>query len=194
MSRFFILCTFLFTSLFADQEAFPFVGVSTSKHIVDLKSIATEAPNRENNPSSQDETTFGLQYGVQTQNFRTTITAEGTSDFQSIDAQVDYIFMDSLFGTAKIRPYAGGTLGYIRYDEDLITKYNDNSILDNEENDRNATNTIRNKNGYYGLNLGFLFYVTENIDFDISYHYYIMDRLKPLNSMRGGTFALHYFY
>jgi len=192
MSRFFILFTFLFTALFAEQETFPFIGVTVATHTVDLKPIATIAPNRPNNPESEQETTFGIQYGVQTQDFRTTFSVEGTSDFQSIDVEVDYIFMDSMFGTAKVRPYVGATLGYIRYDEDVIVDYNDNRILDDEANDRNTT--ISNKDGYYGLDFGMLFYVTDNIDMDLSYHYYFMDRLEPLDTMRGATFALHYFY
>ena len=193
MSRFFILFMFLFTSLFAEQETFPFIGVTVATHTVDLMPIATQKPNRPNNPSSQQETTFGIQYGVQTQDYRTTFTAEGNSDFQSIDVQVDYIFMDSMFGTAKIRPYVGATLGYIRYDENLSAQYNDNRILDDELNDRNTT-APRNRDGYYGLDLGMLFYITDNIDLDVSYHYYFMDRLEPLDTMRGATFALHYFY
>ncbi len=193
MSRFFIFFMFLCTSLFAEQETFPFIGVTVATHTVDLMPIATQKPNRPNNPSSQQETTFGIQYGVQTQDYRTTFTAEGNSDFQSIDVQVDYIFMDSMFGTAKIRPYVGATLGYIRYDENLSAQYNDNRILDDELNDRNTT-APRNRDGYYGLDLGMLFYITDNIDLDVSYHYYFMDRLEPLDTMRGATFALHYFY
>ena len=193
MSRFFILFMFLFTSLFAEQETFPFIGVTVATHTVDLKPIATQKPNHPKNPNSQQETTFGIQYGVQTQDFRTTFSAKGNSDFQSMDVEVDYIFMDSMFGTAKMRPYIGGTLGYIRYDENLTAQYNDNRILDDELNDRNVT-TPRNRDGYYGLDLGMLFYITDNIDLDVSYHYYFMDRLEPLDTMRGGTFALHYFY
>ncbi|RUM67344.1 MAG: hypothetical protein DSZ05_02800 [Sulfurospirillum sp.] len=193
MSRFFILFTFLFTSLFAEQETFPFIGVTIATHTVNLKSIATKKPNRPKNPASQEETTFGIQYGVQTQELRTTFSAEGNSDFLSVDVEVDYIFMDSMFGTAKVRPYVGGTLGYIRYDQNLIREYNDNRILKNKKKDGNTT-TIKNRNGYYGLDFGMLFYVTDDIDLDVSYHYYFMNRLKPLDTMNGATFALHYFY
>ena len=192
MSRFFILFMFLFTSLFAEQETFPFIGVTIATHTVNLKPIATAKPNTPNNPKSQKETTFGVQYGVQTQDLRSTFSLEGNSDFISIDAEVDYIFMDSMFGTAKIRPYVGGTLGYIKYDDKLITQYNSNRIENDKANDRNTT--ISKADGYYGLDLGLLLYVTDNIDLDVSYHYYFMDRLEPLDTMRGGTFALHYFY
>lgn len=197
MSRFFILFLFLFATLNATQENFPFIGVSISSHTVNLMSSATDKPNIPNNPSSQKENTIGVQYGVQTQTVRTTFTAEGNSDFQSMDAEVDYIFMDSMFGTAKIRPYIGGTLGYIRYDETVIKKYNDNKIkyeIANNPNVGENNATVSNRNGYYGLDLGMLFYLTDSIDLDVSYHYYFMDRLVPLDTMNGATFSLHYFY
>ena len=192
MTRYFIIFIFLFNTLFADQESFPFIGVTVSTQTVDLKPIATIAPNRPNNPSSESETTFGLQYGVQTQDFRTTFTVESNSDYQSIDVEVDYILMNEMFGTPKVRPYVGATLGYISYDEELITQYNANRIADDMENDRNTS--ISTSDGYYGLDFGFLFYVTDNIDLDVSYHYYLMDRLEPLDTMSGASFSLHYFY
>jgi len=192
MTKIFVLFLFLFNTLFAEQETFPFIGVTVSTQTIDLQSIVTDPPNRLNNPASTKKTTYGVQYGVQTQDYRTTFTAEGNSDFQSIDVEVDYIFMDSMFSTAKLRPYVGATLGYMNYDEELITQYNENRIAKNEENDKNTT--IRPSDGYYGLDLGILFYVSDNIDLDVSYHYYFMDRLEPLDTMRGLTFSLHYFY
>lgn len=190
--RFFTLFIFLFSTLFAEQETFPFIGVTVSSHTVDLKPIATEPPNRLNIPKSKRETTFGIQYGVQTKDYRTTFTAEGNSNFTSVDVEVDYIIFDEMFGTPKIRPYVGATLGYLMYDKELITQYNENRIADDQANDRNTT--IKPNDGYYGLDFGFLFYVTDDIDLDVSYHYYFVDRLEPLDTMTGATFSLHYFY
>lgn len=192
MMRFFILFTFLFSTLFAEQESFPFIGVTVSTQTVELNPIATIAPNTPNNPDSESETTFGLQYGVQTQDFRTTFTIEGNSNYQSMDVEVDYILMNEMFGTPKIRPYVGGTLGYIMYDDALITQYNANRIADDFANDRNTS--ISTSDGYYGLDFGFLFYITDNIDLDVGYHYYFVDRLEPLDTMSGASFSLHYFY
>ena len=192
MTRFFTLFIFLFSTLFAEQETFPFIGVTVSTQTVSIKPIATEPPNRLNVPSSKRETTFGIQYGVQTQDFRTTFTAEGNSNFTAFDVEVDYILFDEMFGTPKIRPYVGATLGYLMYDEELITQYNENRIAEDQANDRNTT--IRPNDGYYGLDFGFLFYVTDDIDLDVSYHYYFVDRLEPLDTMTGATFSLHYFY
>jgi len=192
MSRFFILFIFLFSTLFAKQESFPFIGVTISTQTVNLKPIAHAPPNLLENPSSQSETAFGIQYGVQTQDFRTTFTVEANSNYQSIDVEVDYILMDSMFGMPEIRPYIGGTLGYINYDKELITEYNANRIADDLSNDRNSS--ISTSDGYYGLDFGFIFYITDNIDLDISYHYYLMERLEPLDTLNGASFSLHYFY
>jgi len=198
MSKIFILFLFVFITLNATQENFPFIGVSISTHTVNLLPVATKKPNIPNNPKAQKENTLGIQYGVQTQTLRTTFTAEGNNDFQSLDVEVDYIYMDSMFGTPKIRPYVGATLGYIRYDETLLRAYNDNKIQDEINNNPNiGENNVtipRNRDGYYGLDLGILFYLTDSIDLDVSYHYYFMDRLEPLDTMNGATFSLHYFY
>ena len=192
MTKFLMLFIFLFSTLFAESESFPFIGVTVSSQTVDLKPIATDPPNRLNIPGSENETTFGLQYGVQTKDYRTTFTVEGNNNFQTIDVEVDYILFDEMFGTPKIRPYVGATLGYIHYDETLITEYNENRIADDIANDRNTS--ISTSDGYYGLDLGFLFYVTDDIDLDVGYHYYFMDRLEPLDTVNGATFSLHYFY
>jgi hypothetical protein len=192
MTKIFMLFIFLFSTLFAEQESFPFLGITISTQTVDLKPIATKLPNRFNNPATFEKINFGIQYGVQTKDYRTTFTAEGNSDFQSIDVEVDIMPFDTLFGTPKIRPYIGGTLGYMHYDETLITQFNDNLISENLAKDKNTT--IATSHGYYGLDFGLLFYLTDNIDLDVGYHYYFMDILKPLDTMRGTTFSLHYFY
>ena len=182
-------------TLFAEQETFPFIGVTVSSETVDLKpliQINDKDGNKLIRPTSARETTFGLQFGVQTQDYRTTFTVEGNNNFQSVDVEVDYILFDEMFGTPKMRPYVGATLGYIHYDNDLIEEYNEDRILNDKNNDRNTT--ISTSDGYYGLNLGFLFYVTDDIDLDVGYHYYFMDRLEPLDTMNGPTFSLHYFY
>ena len=190
MTKKFVLFLFLFNILFAEQKTFPFIGVTVSTQTVDLKPIIQDT--NVDRPLSSSETTYGIQFGMQTKDYRTTFTAEGNSNFQSVDVEVDYILMDEMFGTSKIRPYVGATLGYINYDSELIKSYNEDRIVDDANNDRNTS--ISTSDGYYGLDAGFLFYVTDSIDLDISYHYYFMDRLRPLDTMNGATFSLHYFY
>jgi len=194
MTKIFVLFLFLFNTLSAEQESFPFIGVTVSTQSVDLKPIIQGADGKPlaDRPVSSSETTYGIQYGVQTQDYRTTFSAEGNSNFQMIDVEVDYILMDQMFGTPKLRPYVGATLGYVNYDSAVIKAYNEDRILDDKANDRNTS--ISTSDGYYGLDAGFLIYVTDDIDLDVSYHYYFMDRLRPLDTMSGATFSLHYFY
>ena len=181
MSRFFILFIFLFNSLFAEQEQFGFIGIVGSSH------TASFIPDA--NLSDQTETTFGLRFGRQTQDYRTVITVAAGSDHQSVAVEADFFLMDDMFGMPEIRPYVGGTLGYIHYDEDVINTYREDIPLD-----INGTRSTETSDGYYGLNFGFVFYVTDNIDLDVAYSYYFMDRLKPLDTRHGLSFALHYFY
>jgi hypothetical protein len=192
MSKIFMVFVFLFSTLFAKEASFPFIGVSFSSDTVNLLPIVTAAPNRLKNPASVEADTFGLQYGMQTLDYRTTFSIAGNSDYKSFDVEVDYILFDSMFGMPEIRPYVGATLGYINYDKALITRYNENRIQANLDADKNTT--ISSRDGYYGLNAGLLFYITDDIDMDVSYHYYVLDRLTPLDNMQGIKFSLHYFY
>ncbi len=167
MSKFIILFTFLFTTIFAqeDLEQFPFIGVTLATHSIDFNSI-TDA-------SSQNETVLGLRYGKQTLDWRTVFTISGNSDFQTFAVEIDKILLDDLFGMPEIRPYLGATVGYLHYDNI--------SSLDSD-------------GFYYGGNFGFLIYATANIDVDLSYHYYKVSDLDPVDTMQGANLSLHYFF
>ncbi len=167
MLRFTLLFTFLFTILFAQQEneQFPFIGATLATHSIDLKSI--------DQTSSQNETVLGFRYGKQTLDWRTVFTLSGNNDFQTFAMEIDKILLDELFGTPKVRPYLGATIGYLHYDE--------NASLDND-------------GFYYGGNFGFLIYATATIDVDLSYHYYKISGLDPLDTMQGASLSLHYFF
>jgi len=47
---------------------------------------------------------------------------------------------------------------------------------------------------YYGANFGFLIYGTDNLDLDVSYHYYKVEGIEPIDVMQGFTFGINYFY
>lgn len=173
MSKFILLFTLLFTTLFAqeDPEQYPFIGVTLATHSIDFKSTA--------DTSSQDETVLGLRYGKQTQDWRTVFTLSGNSDLQDFSVEVDYIILDELFGTPKLRPYLGATLGYLHYDN--IPTYENISSS--------------NSHGYYyGGNLGFLIYATATVDVDLAYHYYKVSEIDPLDTMQGANLSIHYFF
>lgn len=167
MLRFTLLFTLLFTTLFAQQknEQFPFIGATLTTHSIDLKSIEQT--------SSQNETVLGLRYGKQTMDWRTVFTLSGNNDLQTFSMEIDKILLDELFGTPKIRPYLGATIGYLHYDQ--------NDSLDSD-------------GFYYGGNFGFLIYTTATIDVDLSYHYHKVSGLDPLDTMQGASLSLHYFF
>lgn len=179
MLRFLVSLLFFFHTLFADSTQYPFLGIMVSSDTVTLTSDTQK--------DDQKETLFGLRYGKQTQDFRTVFTLRGNGDYQSIAVEADAFLMDDMFGMPEIRPYLGGTLGYMHYDEETLEQYKENLPADTDTS--SDTSEI-----FYGLNFGFVFYVADNIDLDLSYHYYFIDRLEPLDTMHGVGFALHYFY
>jgi hypothetical protein len=183
MSRFFILFIFLFNSLSADQEQFGFIGLIGSSDKVSFVSDA--------DLNNETETAFGLRFGRQTQDYRTVFTVAGSSNQQSVAVEADVFITDDMFGVPEIRPYLGGTLGYMNYDEDQLDIYREDLPVD-----INGSRPTDTSGLFYGLNVGFVFYVTDNIDLDVSYHYYFIDKndLDPLENMHGVSVALHYFY
>ncbi len=159
-----LIFLFLLTSLFSQEtEEFPFLGVTISTQSIDLKNL-----------SNKKDTTIGIRYGKQTQDWRTMFTYEYKSNgLQSFSMEIDKILMDEIMGMPEFRPYLGASIGVLKYDNDALS---DTSGI------------------FYGANLGLLIYVTDNIDADLSYHYYKVDKLQDIDSIEGGTLGLHYFY
>jgi hypothetical protein len=167
MFKFIVLISFLFTTLFAQQdvEEFHFIGLTVSADSMEFDSIA--------DTGDQDETTFGFRYGRQTLDWRTVFTISGNSDLQTFALEVDKILVDALFGMPEIRPYLGATVGYLHYDND---------------------HTSDSDGYYYGGNVGLLLYATDTIDIDLAYHYYKVDKLEPIDTMQGASLSIHFFY
>lgn len=168
MSKLLVVFSLFLTTLFANQaaETFPFLGLTVTTDTIDFKS--------DSNISDEKETTFGIRYGKQTLDWRTMFTISGNNTVQNFSVEIDKILMDDMFGYPEVRPYLGATVGYMRYDKDFLTD--------------------RDYGFYYGGNFGFLIYITDYVDADISYHYYNVDDIEPLRSMQGASFGIHYFY
>jgi opacity protein-like surface antigen len=147
------------------MEEYPFLGITISTQTSDISDTS--------DLDSQTEASIGIRYGRQTINWRTMFTFEYVSDiYRSYSIEIDKILRDDMFGFPEVRPYIGGTAGIVTYlggDEEASTYF-------------------------YGINAGFVIYATDNMDADLSYHYYKVSDFEELNSLQGVGLSLHYFY
>ncbi len=167
MSKLIVLLTFFVTALFSNQasESFSFLGLTTTQNNIDFTNIS--------NIQSEEEVLVGFRYGEQTIKWRTMFTFSGNKEIQELTLEIDKILLDDMFGYPEVRPYLGATIGYLNYKNDTLVE----------------------ENGYYyGGTFGFLIYLTDTIDLDISYHYKRVEDMEPLDSMRGPSIGVHYFY
>lgn len=170
-----LLVSLLFLTLLAGKspETFSFVGLSAS----------TQKINTDSGDTSR-EGGFGLKYGQQSLDWRTIFTLDYTHNaYYGAFVEVDKILLDDMFGTAKLRPYLGGVVGYMKFDKDKLTIPSEKSELFEEMN-----------GFYFGGNFGFIIYATDTIDVDISYHYYKVQSLDFLDDLHGASLGVHYFF
>jgi len=162
-----------------DAQQFPFAGLAVSTKTLGYADRGTT--------HGSDETIsgFSLHYGKQTQEWRTVFGIDYNTDaYSGLYVEVDKILLDSMFGTPKLRPYLGATVGYMHMDN-----LDDATLLPHETQDDLETNGF-----YFGGNFGFLIYATDTVDVDISYHYYKIQNLDYLDDMHGAQLAVHYFF
>ncbi|MDQ7046537.1 MAG: hypothetical protein Q9M39_02565 [Sulfurovum sp.] len=140
-------------------------------------SVSTQNINTESEDTSW-KSAISLKYGQQSQDWRTIFTLDYTQDsYFGGQVEIDNILLDDMFGTAKLRPYFGAVAGYMAFD------------------DKNLNLSYEETNGfYYGANFGFIVYASDNIDIDLSYHYYSVQNLDFLDDLHGATLAIHYFF
>jgi hypothetical protein len=150
------------------QKNYSFIGLSASTQTINI-----------NDEGTSHKTGAGIRYGKQSQEWRTTFSLEYyPENYGSYSVEIDKILLDGMFGTPKLRPYLGGTLGYLVYDKDALegVTYDENVGI------------------YYGGNFGFLIYATDDIDIDLGYHYYKVENLDFLDDLHGPAFSIHYFF
>ncbi|MCF6243551.1 MAG: hypothetical protein L3J43_00775 [Sulfurovum sp.] len=164
-----LLFTLLMTTIFSNQvedtETFSFAGLTATGSKVDFKGTS--------NLTDSKNTLVGLRYGQQTVDWRTMFTLSGKKETQEFTLEIDKILMDDIFGYPEVRPYLGATIGILHYEDAALTE----------------------EDGYFfGGAFGFLIYLTDNIDLDISYHYKKIKDMEPLSNIRGASIGVHYFY
>jgi hypothetical protein len=184
MSRILILFSLLFTSLYCQEEEFPFIGVTVSTHDISIDTAKDDATNE----------SFGIKYGRQTVDWRTMLAFSTNSNYRSFSLEIDKFLTDELFGTSKLRPYLGFSVGTINYESKLLGNADTNTTTSTEENNISTTNDVDSSGYYYGLNLGLTIYAADSLDADIGYYYYKIEDFENVENMQGVTFGLHYFY
>jgi len=174
MFRTLIISLLFLTSLFGESSKdFSFMGLS----------VSTQNINIDPGESSW-EGGFALKYGQQSLDWRTTFSLDYTQNsYYGAFVEIDKILLDDMFGTAKLRPYIGGVAGYMKFDKDELTIPLAESELFEETN-----------GFYFGGNFGFIIYATDDIDIDLSYHYYKVQNLDFLDDLHGASLGAHYFF
>jgi opacity protein-like surface antigen len=157
-----LLLCFATVSLHA-QDEFTFAGLGATTQTLQFE---------ENDRADDDINTVALKVGKQTRRARTTFELDYTNDFLAAALLVDYIPLDTMFGTPKLRPYLGINAQYLRYDDDTI-----------------------DEDGFgMGLQTGLLLYASESIDVDLGYRYTFITNSDLLDDTYGFTVSLHYFF
>jgi hypothetical protein len=166
--------------LFAQPNTqFPFIGISLSTQSIGYaeSDIATGEEQR--------QTGISFHYGKQSQEWRTLFGIDyHTDSYTGAFVEVDKILLDEMFGTPKLRPYLGMTVGYM-YMHDLS-----DAPLSSGENE----DDLKTSGFYFGGNFGFLIYASDHIDLDLGYHYFSVGNLDYLDDIHGATLSIHYFF
>ncbi|MDD3591935.1 MAG: hypothetical protein PHO65_04805 [Sulfurovum sp.] len=150
------------------QKNYAFAGLLVSTQTINIDDEATT-----------HKSGAGIRYGQQSLEWRTMFSLEYyPNNYASYSIEIDKILLDEMFGTPKIRPYLGGTIGYLKYDKNAL-----------EGIPHDETVGI-----YYGGNIGFILYAADNIDIDLGYRYYKVGNLDFLDHLHGPTLAIHYFF
>jgi hypothetical protein len=161
-----LLISLSLTSLIASEE-FGFIGAGIGYQQVDPGIFET------------NHTTLGIRVGRQSLDWRTIFGFDYETDFSTIFVEADYIFLDEMFGTPKLRPYLGLNINYIDYNN--FFDYTQNITIDED--------------GYsIGINIGLILYAGDRVDVDIGYHYNSVQSIEPVDYLQTVTLSIHYFY
>ncbi len=124
--------------------------------------------------------TGGLRLGFQNSLWRTIFAVEGNSDqYKAFLIEADRTVIAGLLG-GKGRIYLGLSGGWMQYTEYFPVA------------DSDTTAEFKYDGLAYGGNVGFMFYLTDQIDMSIEYRY-LLTEYSDIN-IDGATLALHYFF
>jgi len=170
----FIFAIFATISLFGKEEfsSERFIGIETGYGKVQSRNVIGVA-------HSTYGVEFGFRFGAQNRDWRTTISGHNFNKseqkyFRGI-LSFDRFIWKSLYKSSDIefKPYLGAHIGWLRY-------------VDSKSN-------IEDSGSIYGGEVGIVWSVLNQFDFDFSYRYSIsnIDKVDDIGSF---VFALNYLY
>lgn len=144
---------------------------------------------------------FGFRMGMQNNVWRTIFTYESNfNEYQAFLIEADRTVVAGLMG-GKGRIYLGVSGGWLRYGADIVVASDDANTTDPVTPDpfsgeQNLDPIIyQASNGYaYGGNIGFMYYLSDQVDISIEYRYLIVDKINLFDHIQGPSVSLHYFF
>ena len=149
----------------------------------------------------EDKGVFGFRMGMQNNVWRTIFTYESNfNEYQAFLIEADRTVVAGLLG-GKGRIYLGVSGGWVRYGADIVVASDDTNTTDapipepfgDEQNPDLVINQV--SDGYaYGGNIGFMYYLSDQVDISIEYRYLIIDKINLFDHIQGPSVSLHYFF
>ena len=144
---------------------------------------------------------FGFRMGMQNNVWRTIFTYESNfNEYQAFLIEADRTVVAGLMG-GKGRIYLGVSGGWLRYGADIVVASDDANTTDpvtpeSFNGEQNPDLVIyQASNGYaYGGNIGFMYYLSDQVDISIEYRYLIVDKINLFDHIQGPSVSLHYFF
>jgi opacity protein-like surface antigen len=161
-----------------DSEQYGFVGIGGG--YLNLTRESGSEYVYFSNDKDESKGVIDIRAGLQTNVWRTMFTYESNFDsYQAFLIEADRTIIAGLLG-GKGRIYLGASGGWIEfYGERLLN----NALVDFEDY------------GYvYGGNLGFMYYLSDQVDMSLEYRYLFTSSSCTLKDIQGVNLALHYFF
>ncbi len=161
-NRLYIALILFSSSLFAADKLYSFIGIQAANTFVGDSS----------SPS------LGVKYGVQSKQYRTTLSYNYTKDsnrnYQTVVAQIETGILSNTFKNYNFKPYAGFSFGLLE--------------------EKNSLSASKDRGYVYGVNTGIAYIFNDALDFDLGYRYLKTSKVKNLNTIDDLILSMHYFY
>ena len=150
------------TSLSAADKSYSFLGIQAGNAFLE----------------GQSTPTFGVKYGVQTRQYRTSLNYQygenSDGSHETLMAQIDTGVLVNLFRNSLFKPYAGISFGVMQ--------------------EKDSISSIRDRGYIYGVNTGLAYIFNDALDFDLCYKYLKTSKINKIDSINDLSLSMHYFY